>query len=321
MAEPPPPTAPDIRPRQRSGKGFRADRVRGRHDAADEHALHEAEREKDRGGDPADLRHRGQQAEGRRRQADADHRHHQGAAATETVGIGAEERGTVGADQQRHAEGRVGAGERQHRLVGRKEQPAHDRRHVEQDEEIEEIEPPPEERGRTGGGDLPVRRLSRGHRRPALSWRSSFPPHGAAQFQDMRRRYPDAVRPGFAAFGRRCAAVDRRQRAGGVGYGRTRSGPAEGWDSASRGRPSHPRGNRPTAAGGYSNGLRARWRSPRWRSRCRSAASWRCAGPAARKPGARLPARPRSSRGRHPARSRWRCPSRAPDGPGCAATA
>ncbi len=91
MAEPPPPTAPDISPRHRSGTDFRPDRVRRRDHAADEDALDEAEEQEDRSGKPSDLADRRQKAEYLRRQADPGHRHHERASPAEAVRIGAEQ--------------------------------------------------------------------------------------------------------------------------------------------------------------------------------------------------------------------------------------
>ncbi|MET3787494.1 hypothetical protein ABIC24_005121 [Methylobacterium radiotolerans] len=127
-----------------------------RDDAADEDALDEAEEKEDRSREPSDLADRRQETEDRGRYADADHRHHEGATAAEAVRIGAEQGRAEGPDQQRDREGRIGAGQRQHRLVRREEQRANDRRDVKQDEQVEEIEPPAEQRGHGGGHRLPA---------------------------------------------------------------------------------------------------------------------------------------------------------------------
>jgi hypothetical protein len=110
--------------------------------AADEYALNQTEdQEHDRRGD-AGLCDRRQCTEGRGADADADDRDQHGALSTMDIGEMAEYRGTDGAHQQRHRKRGIDRGERQRRIGGREKQNSNDRRDIEQNKQIEQIERP-----------------------------------------------------------------------------------------------------------------------------------------------------------------------------------
>ncbi len=118
--------------------------MRGCDNAADEYALNQTEdQEHDRRGD-AGLRDRRQHTEGRGADPDADDRDHHRALSTMHIGVMAEYRGADRTHQQRHRKRCVYRGKREGRMGGREKQRTNDRRDIEQNKQIEQIERPAE---------------------------------------------------------------------------------------------------------------------------------------------------------------------------------